>query len=1754
MVDDVVGSVSVKIVPDASSFNRDAESSLGPQAQQLGAKLADIIGQQISQGIAKGVRDGLSGNGAQSIAGNAGRDSGQQFGSKFSDEVKVKVREALNNLPLANVGIDATEADQEIGRLREDLHSLSAQVGVSMDDADALAKLDDLRTRIESLSTDHPDVTVGVDTSAARAALDDVIARADELGAHRPTVTVEADTAGAEAELATVGSAADDVAHKSPTITVDVAGADAAARLAEISAAATAVGDESPKIIVNVDPDRAEAQLAEIAAQCVALGIDTPHIKIAVDSDAAEGRLAAIAASVAALGLENVDIKVNSDGLDEAGSAASSASGGVGGLIAAGLALSPVLVAVGAVGVGAFAAIGAAAAAVGAAVGVALLALKPVMDAYQAISAQQGTSQPTGSSASQAAAIQAANQQISQSELSLQNTRENVAAAAVAADQKVKDAKQNLVDVERSTSEQIKNAEQSLAQARQSAAQNAVSSAQAVAAARQQAAQQDVTAEQGVQAAQQSLVSAQQQALVAQQNLTAARQAEIQTLLQLKFSAADAALSERGAALSVQQAQLDLQQTLANPKSTQLQKEQAQLALDQAKQSLIEQENAAKQAAKANADAQKAGVEGSASVVAAKKAEAAANQNVITQQQALVAAQKNLVQTQIAGAKAIAAAQAAATKSQVAAVQAIASAEQKLSDARYNGARSVQKAQEGVGQAQTAQQQQARQGAFQVEQATQAVTTAQQALAKAHIATGAAGSSSALKVQQAMAKLTPAGKDFLNFIMSAKGGFQGLSDTAQNGFLPGLENGLKALSPLMKPLQGLVGGVAKAMGGIAESAGKALGGPDGQKFVTFLSKNLPTWLTMVSGMAGHFMSGLVKLFEGFGPTATLFLGWFEKGAAAFDVWSGKFTKSSGFQSFMAYIAKEGPVIGAIFGNLFTIIGKVAIGLAPLGAKMAGILKTVTGFLAGLSPKTLGLIAMAIISIVAGMKAWSLATQAWGAVQKIATAAQWLWNAAMDANPISLVIIALAALGVAVVVMYNKVGWFRDFVNLCWKDIKAIWNDTIQWIVNTAWPWLEGVFDDMKNGFSDVGNWFKDRWNDIMGYFSAAWNWVKGFFQKNWKTIGAILLGPIGIAALEIYNHWGTIKGYFSDAVNWVKGAWNREWSGLQEIFTHPIQAAKDAISNLLGATGLRKVFSDAVNEIGKIWAGIESKFSKPLDFVKTVINGFITGFNNIGGLVGLHIPKLAVGGVVPSSPVAVGHQAPLPKYAGGGVIDGPWKGPKADNVLGVSSWGMPVARVNPGERITNVASTKSMDRKHPGVMDYINAHGTLPGFADGGIAPIIKTVAYALNQVGKPYVWGAAGPNAFDCSGLTSAAWEHGAGVHLTHLAAAQHNEGFGPISKSNLFPGDLVFPTVTPGGGIPHVEMYVGDGNVVEAMNPSLGIRGPHPMNGFAGGARRPALFASATASNSGSIMDSLGNAIAAAAKKGGGLLGGLAGSIFNPIKSFMGDHLGGLKDFAGPFAGKVLPGLAKQLASKAISWGAGKAESLFSLGGGGTSQAGTGGGVQRWAETIANALSMNQLPTSSSYVDAWLRQVSTESSGDPTATQGNIGDVNNRTGQLAEGLLQVVPSTFAAYKFPGHGNILDALDNSLAAINYAKHRYGSSGMLDVIGHGHGYAAGTMSARQGLAMVAEDGPELVIGRQMRNFRGGEQVLTAQQTASLMGGRGSLSDADVSRIADAVMAGSYQGSFHGSAQHDANVAMAARMSNRATARSGEVLA
>ena len=131
-------------------------------------------------------------------------------------------------------------------------------------------------------------------------------------------------------------------------------------------------------------------------------------------------------------------------------------------------------------------------------------------------------------------------------------------------------------------------------------------------------------------------------------------------------------------------------------------------------------------------------------------------------------------------------------------------------------------------------------------------------------------------------------------------------------------------------------------------------------------------------------------------------------------------------------------------------------------------------------------------------------------------------------------------------------------------------------------------------------------------------------------------------------------------------------------------------------------------------------------------------------------------------------------------------------------------------------------------------------------------------------------------------------------------------------------------------------------------------------------------------------------------------------------------------------------------------------------------GSGVERWRPYVIKALAMLHL--SSSLVGKVLRQIQTESGGNPKAMGGTDGLADGH----AMGLMQVKPGTFAANKLPGHGNIWNGFDNLLAGLNYARKRYGDS--LSFLGQGHGYAnGGRIDTEQFIRIAEQNKPEYVI-------------------------------------------------------------------------------
>lgn len=106
-------------------------------------------------------------------------------------------------------------------------------------------------------------------------------------------------------------------------------------------------------------------------------------------------------------------------------------------------------------------------------------------------------------------------------------------------------------------------------------------------------------------------------------------------------------------------------------------------------------------------------------------------------------------------------------------------------------------------------------------------------------------------------------------------------------------------------------------------------------------------------------------------------------------------------------------------------------------------------------------------------------------------------------------------------------------------------------------------------------------------------------------------------------------------------------------------------------------------------------------------------------------------------------------------------------------------------------------------------------------------VSFARAQIGKPYIFGGTGNPGWDCSGLTQAALKNAYGISVLHSATAQLLDPRGvKVAKADLQQGDLVFPDLPPLAG-DHVQIYSGNGNIIEAPMPGKKVR-EVPMWGF--------------------------------------------------------------------------------------------------------------------------------------------------------------------------------------------------------------------------------------------------------------------------------------------------------------------------------------
>lgn len=234
-------------------------------------------------------------------------------------------------------------------------------------------------------------------------------------------------------------------------------------------------------------------------------------------------------------------------------------------------------------------------------------------------------------------------------------------------------------------------------------------------------------------------------------------------------------------------------------------------------------------------------------------------------------------------------------------------------------------------------------------------------------------------------------------------------------------------------------------------------------------------------------------------------------------------------------------------------------------------------------------------------------------------AQGVLNAVMAANPIGLIVMAIAALVAAFVILWNKCDWFRNFWIGLWEGIKTVFAAVVAWI---------------KQALSDIGTFFSNIWTSISDFVTSAWETIKNVVQVGIMFIGSILQAAFDIITLPfrfiwenckdtIISAWEAIKSAVHTAIefvsniittvgNAISSTWNTIWTAIKNFLSPILDSIKSTVSTVFNA--IKSIISSIINgvktTVTNVFNAIKTAISTPLNAAKTIVANIFNGIKN----------------------------------------------------------------------------------------------------------------------------------------------------------------------------------------------------------------------------------------------------------------------------------------------------------------------------------------------------------------------------------------------------------------------------------------------------------------------------------------------------------------------------------------------------------------
>lgn len=243
------------------------------------------------------------------------------------------------------------------------------------------------------------------------------------------------------------------------------------------------------------------------------------------------------------------------------------------------------------------------------------------------------------------------------------------------------------------------------------------------------------------------------------------------------------------------------------------------------------------------------------------------------------------------------------------------------------------------------------------------------------------------KMHEAMAKLGPAGRDFVRELHAMGPQLKGLQDAAQAGLFPGMTEGIDSLLTRLPQAKRIISEVTDTLGGLLSDAGDSLAGPKWDQFFNMLESEARPTLQALGESIGQVTRGLAELWMAFAPLNRDFSKSMLDASKDFADWADNLSHTQGFADFMAYLDETGPKVAATLGSMGSALLNVVEAAAPLGGPALAAIKAFSEAISTVANSDIG---TPLLAAVAMWRAYALAM---GVVEK----AQLRMNAAQKAQ-------------------------------------------------------------------------------------------------------------------------------------------------------------------------------------------------------------------------------------------------------------------------------------------------------------------------------------------------------------------------------------------------------------------------------------------------------------------------------------------------------------------------------------------------------------------------------------------------------------------------------------------------------------------------------------------------------------------------------------------------------------------------------------